>query len=253
MLSRAQVKNIKQLHQKKFRSEQGLFIAEGPKVVEELLASEIPVRDIYALHNWLDKKLLNGKSCKITEISQEELDSISALQAPKEVLAVCETPAYPVTAIDKRAELFLYLDGISDPGNLGTIIRMSEWFGLSQVFLAKNSAEVFNPKVVQSSMGSLARVKPFYMELPELKNITNAKETWGAELSGENVFEISASNSCILVIGSESHGISPGAQKTLSKRISIPAAAGAMTESLNAATAASIILSELFRKKHFSK
>lgn len=253
MLSRAQAKNVKQLHQKKFRTERGLFIAEGPKVVEELLASEIAVYEVYALQSWLDKGLLKGKDCKPVAITPEELNSISALQAPNEVLAVCETPVHSAAAIDRRAELFLYLDGISDPGNLGTIIRMSEWFGLSQIFLATNSAEAFNPKVVQSSMGSLARIKVFSLALSELKKISQPAEIWGAELSGENVYTASAPPSCILVIGSESHGISSVSKKDLSKSVSIPAAPGVQTESLNAAMAASIILSELFRKKHFSK
>ncbi len=255
MLSKSKIKNINQLHQKKFRNEFKLFIAEGPKVVEEFLHADIKITEIYGLENWIDGNtaLLNEKKCIYEKVNEAELARISVLQAPNEVLAVCKQPSFSEKNIDAKADLFLYLDGIADPGNMGTIIRMAEWFGLTQLFMANESAEVFNPKVVQSSMGSLARVKSFYLPLKDLIKLSEKAEVWGAELSGENIYTLPLPAKCILVIGSESHGITSASRKLLSKSISVPVAKTAKTESLNAATATSIILSELFRKANFSK
>jgi TrmH family RNA methyltransferase len=255
MLSKSRIKNINQLHQKKFRNEFELFIAEGPKVVEEFLHSDIKIIEIYGLENWIKKNtsLLNEKKCTYHPIKEAELARISGLQAPNEVLAVCKQPKFSERNIDTNADLFLYLDGITDPGNMGTIIRMAEWFGLKQLFMTNESAEVFNPKVVQSSMGSVARIKSFYLPLKDLLKLTGKAEVWGAELSGENVYTLPLPKKCILVIGNESHGITLVSKKLLNKSVSIPAAKNVKTESLNAATATSIILSEIFRKTNFSK
>lgn len=254
MLSKSLIKNINQLHSKKFRNELGLFIAEGPKVVEEFLHSDIKITEIYGLESWIKKNVsaLKDEKSKYVSISETELAHISGLQAPNEVLAVCRQPKLSKKDINVSADLFLYLDGIADPGNMGTIIRIAEWFGLDQIFLADTSTEVFNPKVVQSTMGSLARVKTFYLPLEELMKETACSTILGAELKGENIYTVNLPQKCILVIGSESHGISGSGKKLLSKSISIPSAKDSKTESLNAATATSIILSEIFRKTNFS-
>ncbi len=231
-----------------------MFIAEGPKVVEEFLHADIKITEIYGLEKWIERNItiLMKKNCKYIAVDEAELAAISALQAPNEVLAVCEQIEYHLSDIDKKAPLFLYLDGISDPGNMGTIMRMAEWFGLKQLFCSDNCAEVYNPKVVQSSMGSLARVKTFYTPLEKLKSHLGAKYVLGATLEGENIYKTALPEKGILVIGSESHGISEENLMQLSKRITIPKANGVKTESLNAATATSIILSELFRKSNYS-
>jgi TrmH family RNA methyltransferase len=254
MLSKSQLKNINQLQQKKFRKGLNLFIAEGPKVIEEFLHSDIKITEIYGLKNWINKNiaLLTKSNCKYHIIEDTDLARISMLQTPNEVLAVCEQPCFSVKDIKNRSMLFLYLDGITDPGNMGTIIRMAEWFGLKQIFLSDTCIDIFNPKVVQSTMGSLARIEAFYLSLSDLIKITDKTEVWGAELNGENIYTVSLTKKCILVIGSESHGISENSKKLLSKSVSIPAASGAKTESLNAATATAIILSEVFRKANFS-
>ncbi|MGZ3861603.1 MAG: TrmH family RNA methyltransferase [Bacteroidia bacterium] len=255
MLSAARIKNINRLHQKKFRKELGLFIAEGPKVVAEFLHSDIKITEIYGLEKWIsaNKALLNEKKCAFEVISEAELGRISGLQAPNEVFAVCNLPEAKHDVIDRNASLFLYLDGIADPGNMGTIIRMAEWYGLTQVFMSEASTEVYSPKVVQSSMGSVSRVKSYYLPLEKLTAITGKVEIWGAELKGENVYTASLPEKCILVIGSESHGIGAGTKKNLNKSISIPSAKVSKTESLNAAVATSVILSEIFRKSNFSE
>jgi TrmH family RNA methyltransferase len=255
MLSIGKIKNINRLHQKKFRKELNLFIAEGPKVVEEFLHSDIKIIEIYGLESWINGNtaLLNEKKCVYEIVKESELTRISGLQTPNEVLAVCKQPDLTGKNVDVTAHLFLYLDGIADPGNMGTIIRMAEWFGLTQVFMANESAEVFSPKVVQSSMGSVARMKSFYIPLNKLTELTGKTAVWGAELSGENIYSATLPEKCILVIGSESHGISAESEKSLTKSISIPSANSSKTESLNAAVATSVILSEIFRKTNFSK
>ena len=251
MISKNQIKDITALHQKKFRKELNLFIAEGPKVVDEFLHSELKITEIYGLQNWVDKNLLllKNKNCNYFIVSDAELSRISALQTPNEVIAVCQQPIYEVVNIDKQADLFLYLDNIADPGNMGTIIRMADWFGLKQIFCSDNCAEVFNPKVVQSTMGSVARMNFYIMSLVNACRLVDAK-AYGATLFGENIYTTNFLKKSMLVIGSESHGISDENIKLLSKQITIPQAKGGTTESLNAAVATSIILSEIFRQKN---
>jgi TrmH family RNA methyltransferase len=253
MISKNQIKNISALHQKKFRKELGLFIAEGPKVVDEFLHSDLKIVEIYGLENWVTKNLLLLKklNCPHFIATEAELTRISALQTPNEVLAVFKQPVYTEKEINTKADLFLYLDGVSDPGNMGTIIRMADWFGIKQVFCSDTCADVFNPKVVQSTMGSLARVKMLTKDLSEICSLLNIKEIYGATLGGENLYTSNLSKKCVLVIGSESRGISANNTKLLSKQISIPQAKGGKTESLNAAVATSIILSEFFRQQNF--
>lgn len=253
MLSKNQVKNVKNLHQKKFRSCEGLFLAEGPKVVEEFLHSDIKIAEIYALEPWVERNItvLMQKKVRYQVIDEKELAAISGLQAPNEVLAVCVQPDFGLSDIDKRRDIFLYLDTVSDPGNLGTIIRLAEWFGLGQVFCSENCAEVYNPKVVQGTMGSLARVKTHYLPLEKLKSLVSPDAVLGATLDGDNIYTLALPQRCIVVTGSESHGISEENLLLLSKRITIPKAEGVRTESLNAATATSIIVSEIYRRRNF--
>jgi TrmH family RNA methyltransferase len=253
MLSKNQVKNINNLHQKKFRAKQGLFIAEGPKVVDEFLHADIKIAEIYGLEKWIERNItaLMQQKIKYVVVDEKELESISALQTPNEVLAVCMQPEFRLGDIDRKPDLFLYLDGISDPGNMGTILRMAEWFGLTQVFCSVNCAEVFNPKVVQSTMGSLARIRVYHMGIEKIKPILGVKNLVGATLDGQNVYQFSVPEKAMLVIGSESHGISNEILKALTHRVTIPKADGVLTESLNAASATSVILSEFFRKRNF--
>jgi RNA methyltransferase, TrmH family len=252
MISKNQIKDITTLHQKKFRKELNLFIAEGPKVVDEFLHSELKITEIYGLQNWVDKNLLllKKKGCAYFIVTEAELIRISSLQAPNEVIAICQQPIYQEKEIDKQADLFLYLDGISDPGNMGTIIRMTDWFGLKQIFCSDNCAEIFNPKVVQSTMGSLARINFYTMSLENACKVVDAK-AYGATLAGENIYTTNFPKKSMLVIGSESHGISNENMQLLTKQITIPQAKGGTTESLNAAVATSIILSEVFRQNNF--
>lgn len=253
MISKNQIKNITTLHQKKFRKELSLFIAEGPKVVDEFLHSDLKITEIYGLENWVTKNLLLLKkiNCSYFIVTEAELARISGLQTPNEVLAICQQPVYEEKNIDTKTDLHLYLDGVSDPGNMGTIIRMADWFGVKQIFCSDNCAEIFNPKVVQSTMGSLARVNFYTMNLSQAVKLTHTEHVFGANLGGENLYKTSLPKKCILVIGSESHGISAENTGLLTKHITIPQVKNGTTESLNAAVATSIILSEFFRQQNF--
>src|SRR6185437_7092784 len=253
MISKNQIKNISALHQKKFRKELGLFIAEGPKVVEEFLHSDLKIVEIYGLDSWVTKNilLLKKANCPYFTVTEAELGRISALQTPNEGLAVLKQPVYTEKDINPKADLFLYLDGVADPGNMGTIIRMADWFGIKQIFCSDTCADPFNPKVVQSTMGSLARVKMLSKDLGDICSLLKITEVYGATLGGDNLYTTKLPKKCILVIGSESHGISANNTQLLSKQISIPQAKGGETESLNAAVATSIILSEFFRQQNF--
>lgn len=255
MISKNQIKNITALHQKKFRKELALFVAEGPKVVDEFLHSELKIAEIYGLESWVTKNLLLLKKIKTPYfiVTEAELARISTLQTPNEVLVVCKQPVYSEKNINTKADLFLYLDGVSDPGNMGTIIRMADWFGIKQIFCADNCAEIFNPKVVQSTMGSLARINFYTMSLPNTCKLLVVQHIFGANLGGENLYTTTIPKKCIMVIGSESHGISAENTALLTKHITIPQAKGGATESLNAAVATSIVLSEAFRQQNFSR
>ena len=242
MLVKSQVKYIQSLGQKKSRDESGAFIAEGPKIVSELL-QEIPgqVQQVFGLKEWLTDhaKLLNG--IVTIEVSEAELEKISQLQTPNQVIALVRK-FERVTAINLKGKLVLALDTIQDPGNLGTIIRIADWFGIEYIICDHDSADQYNPKVVQATMGSIARVKLLYTDLAGW--LAEQKTTiYAAALEGENITTMQKPVEGIIVIGNESKGISPDILQLVTKKITIPQKGKA--ESLNAAVATGIILSHL--------
>ncbi len=256
MLSKNQIKNIQALHLKKNRQQQGLFIAEGKKIIDEILNSDLSIEHIFATRHWLNEggreypeNVLNNR---ITIISEEELKKISALQSPNKVLAVCKQKESIVDYSRMTSSWNIYLDGIRDPGNLGTIIRVADWFGVAHVICSEDCAELYNPKTIQSTMGSFLRVPVVYKRLAEI--ISDLKKTgiqvplYGATLNGINIYTEKDFPKGMLLIGNESHGISEEALYYVTKKISIPAADGSPTESLNAAIATSLITAELFRR-----
>ena len=239
MLSKNQSKLITSLTQKKYRDKHDLFIAEGLKVVKELLTSSIEMLHLYVTEE-LDEFSNHGSEI----ISEKELKKISNLKTPNKVLGVFKIPRQNAY---NDAGLVLVLDTIKDPGNLGTIIRLCDWFGIEQLICSKETVDCYNTKVVQSTMGSLTRVSIHYKELiPFLKN--TSLPIYGALLDGENVYESRLARNAILVIGNESNGISTEVIRCVTKKITIPRF-GTMqqTESLNAATATAILLSEFMR------
>ncbi|MFL5763199.1 MAG: TrmH family RNA methyltransferase [Bacteroidia bacterium] len=251
MLSKNQIKFVNSLKQKKFRDEHGYFIAEGTKIVPELLSSEIEVLQVYA-GEWFISGHAIGKGVECIEIKPSELERISALSTPNEVLAVCRIPEYQLERKKLEKKLTIVLDDIRDPGNLGTIIRIADWFGITDVICSNASADAFNPKVVQSSMGSIARVKIHYTDLAEF--LSDAETTvYGALLEGKNIYSEKLSSEGMIVIGNESKGISEAVQKFVTHKISIPSFShfkpgGGEAESLNAAVATAVICSEFRRR-----
>lgn len=243
MLVKSQVKYIQSLGQKKPRDEAGVFIAEGPKIVEELLL-EIPTHftAVYALQSWAETQQGRWPQELITIITEDDLARISQLSTPNQVLAVIrkmETPA----SIAAASQLVLALDTIQDPGNLGTIIRIADWFGIKQIVCSNDCADMYNPKVVQSTMASLARVQLLYTDLPSWLAAQKDARIYAAHLEGQPVSSLSKLTDGILVIGNESKGISEVVQQLVNVKVTIPRIGKA--ESLNAAVATGIILSHL--------
>ncbi len=239
MVSKNELKYIQSLCHKKNRQEEALFIAEGPKIVEELLQSDFVIRKIYALQEWIDKN--KTTTVETVSVVEHELEKISALQTPNQVLAVVEQKLQIASPLFKN-KLSIVLDGIQDPGNFGTIIRIADWFGIDQIICSRDTVELYNPKVIQSTMGSFVRMDIWYDDLSELlKTIT--VPVFGALLNGESVYEVKKPAEGLLLIGNEGKGINSALLKYISHPVTIPKRGGA--ESLNAAVATGIILSYL--------
>lgn len=246
MLSKTQVKYIQSLSHKKFRDEEGVFIAEGPKIVAEILKEKpSAVRYIYAVKNWHETNenlVKNIGTESLNEVSEKELEKISSLNTPNQVFAIIKK--LPVQQnIDCKIQLVIALDEIQDPGNLGTIIRIADWFGIKHIICSKNCADVYNSKVVQSTMGSIIRVNVMYTDLEDFLNKQKGIEIMAAALEGIPVQKIKEGKNGVLLIGNESKGISKELLSFASTKITIPQIGKA--ESLNAAVATGIILSHL--------
>ncbi|MDG2263437.1 MAG: RNA methyltransferase [Flavobacteriales bacterium] len=231
MITKNQIKFIKSLSLKKNRIKEQLFIAEGEKVVSELLRSDFEIKNIYATKEW---KVSNDN---ITQISNAELQRISNLKSPNKVLAVVQFKNHKII---KHEGITLVLDEINDPGNLGTIIRMCDWFGVNQIICSKNTVDIFNPKVVQSAMGSAFRVQVNYTDL---ENYLSEIKTpiYGAFMDGKNLKEVKLPKSAHLVLGNEANGISAEINKLITDKVAIKNI-GNSAESLNVAVATSILL-----------
>lgn len=251
MISKNRIKNIRLLGAKKNRDASGLFVAEGPKVVGELLSS-FSCTYIAALPEWLERTHFSAsKDCEIDTVSPDELRRVSFLQHPQEVLAVFRKPE-AVTVSSKIAgeRLCLALDGVQDPGNVGTIIRIADWFGITDIFCSVNTADAYGPKVVQATMGALARVHIYNVDLKELMAQNPAVPVYGTFLDGTDIYDTPLVQRGIIVMGSEGGGISEAVAAGVSKRLYIPSfpAGRATSESLNVAVATAIVCSEFRRR-----
>jgi TrmH family RNA methyltransferase len=243
MLVKSQVKYIQSLSQKKLRDEENVFVAEGPKIINELLQSgNIRAQQIFATKEWITHKGLDPAI--LVELSNSELERISFQQAPNQVLGVFAKPVFPNT-IPWNNSISLMLDTIQDPGNMGTIMRCADWFGIKRIVCSRDCADVFNPKVVQSSMGSIARVQVFYEDLSAFLKEHNNVPVYAATLDGKDLYSYSGIQGGIVLIGNESKGIQEELLEKSRYRITIPRKGEA--ESLNAAVATGIILSHIVR------
>jgi TrmH family RNA methyltransferase len=242
MVSKNQIKLIKSLTQKKYRKEHQLFIAEGSKVIEELLQSNFELEFIYTTKSMF----YDVSEAKKAIVLDSDLAKITALATANDCLAIFKIPE---TKKIQNSGLIIALDDIRDPGNLGTIIRLCDWFGISQIICSQQTVDVYNPKVVQATMGSMARVNITYVDL-ELYLAESENVIFGTFMDGENIYKKQLPASGIIVLGNEANGISKTVEAQITQKIAIPRFGNLqLTESLNVATAAAIILSE-FRSRN---
>lgn len=239
MLSKSELKYIQSLCQKKQRAAEGLFIAEGTRLVDELIGNHYPVKKIYALADWIAAH--PAVATEVAVVSMEELGKISLLQTPHEVLAIAEQKKETALPV-KKSVFTLVVDGIQDPGNFGTIIRIADWFGIHQLVVSEDTVELYNPKVIQATMGSFLRVNCYYEPLePYLQSC--GIPVFGALLNGSSLYNQVSVPAAALVIGNEARGIRESVLPFITHPITIPRVGGA--ESLNAAVATGIIVSHL--------
>lgn len=254
MLSKSKIKLIRSLDSKKIRNKTGLFVAEGAKLVSELIDSQFNIVYIAGTEEWF--KTYPGKNlerCNEKEIvSQTELHKVSFLKTPQQVLCLANLPRYELVLDNLWDELTLVLDNIQDPGNLGTILRIADWFGIENIICSKDTADVFNPKVIQATMGAICRVKVFYKDLDELLTTIKKHSTfiYGTTLEGENIYTAQLTSNGFIMVGNESKGLNPDWFPKLDKQLFIPfyPVDKKRSESLNVAVATGIICSE-FRKR----
>lgn len=243
MLAKSKVKYIQSLGQKKHRDVERCFIAEGPKLVEELLISRTAViREVLGAADWINEKRQLLTDVAFSEITEQELEKISQLTTPNKVLAIVEQFDDGEVS-DISAKIILTLETIQDPGNLGTIIRIADWFGVEQIVCSMDCADRYNSKVVQATMGSIARVKMIYTDLTSWLDTQKKKSIYAATLGGQDITEMEKIKEGIILIGNESKGISKELLHVADTTITIPKKGNA--ESLNAAVATGIILSHV--------
>ena len=253
MISKNTIKLVRSLEQKKYRRREGLFVAEGPKVVGDLLAAGFVPQLLFATKEWSgvgEKDATKGEQnagssqFEVQEVNDDELRKLSFLQHPQQVLAVFQLPkSKEATAISQQ--LYLVLDGVQDPGNLGTIIRLADWFGIDTIFCSEDTADAWNPKVVQATMGSIARVNVIYTDLELLLSQTEMP-VYGTLLDGENIYGQRLTNNGFIVMGNEGNGISPAIRSLITRKLLIPKFHEG-PESLNVAIATAIVCSEFKR------
>ncbi|WP_435181211.1 TrmH family RNA methyltransferase [Cellulophaga omnivescoria] len=240
MVSKSQIKFIKNLQQKKYRAEHKLFVVEGIKTVKELVNANVKPYAIYTT----SKTILENNTFKSELISEADLKKISALKTPNNILAVFYKPLAKKV---KTNNWIVALDDVRDPGNLGTIIRLCDWFGITDLFCSGQTVDCYNPKTIQATMGSLARVNIIYGDLETFLKLTKMP-VYGAFMDGKNVYkENFVEENGILVMGNEANGVSKTVEKLITKKISIPQFGNKTTESLNVATATAILLNEIRR------
>jgi TrmH family RNA methyltransferase len=250
MLGKNQIKEIQSLQLKKFRDSRKLFICEGQKTIAELLAQQPGwVREVYGLSDFIlrNENLLAMNNIRHTEVTAEELKKISLQSAPGAALAVCRQPQESTPVFNFNQAFSFYLDDIRDPGNMGTIIRLCDWFGIPVVFCSHESCERFNPKVIQATMGAFLRVQVVYIALEKLVEEHHITHVYGGVLNGKDLFSEKLSNG-LIVIGNEAGGIREENLSLIRHGITIPSGRAKGAESLNAAMAASIIAAEFYRQ-----
>lgn len=247
-MTKNQLKLINSLKIKKYRNKENLFFCEGVKIFETLVNSDFVIKEIFAVSDFIDQNF-HAKKYNYTEVSKAELKKISELSTPQKVFTLVEIPKKNIENINFEGKLTLILDNIQDPGNLGTIIRVADWFEIKNIVCSLNTVDVYNPKVVQATMGSIFSVNIFYTDLVEfLKNNSEAK-IYGTFMNGQNIYKQDLSSTGFIVMGNEANGISSELEKFITTKLSIPTFNQTKAaESLNVAVATAIICSEFVRR-----
>lgn len=248
MISKATIKKIHALDMRKFRRNERLFVAEGPKLVDELCATMKPVY-IAALPEWISEKAKIVSGTEYDIVTPDELQRASLQKNPQQVIALFPIPEHRFCTEQLKNELVLMLDGVQDPGNLGTIARIADWFGIRNILCSAETADIYNPKAVQATMGALARVKFHYTDLIQVLSQYDGP-VYGTFLDGENIYGQELSENGIIVMGNEGKGISQGVGEMINRRLYIPnfPIGTQTTESLNVAIATSIVCAEFRRR-----
>lgn len=251
-VSKNKAKYIHSLKEKKYRDEFGVFVAEGDKMVTELLQL-MKCQLLVATTDFLQTANFQKSNIdEIIEVSKKDLQKISYQQNPQEVLAVFYQPQYSINKDELPNQLSLALDGIQDPGNMGTIVRLADWYGIENILCSKDTVDIYNPKVVQATMGALARVRVYYVNLPEVLAHLENTPVYGTFLDGKDMYEQELTKTGIIVMGNEGKGIRPNIEKLITNKLFIPnyPLERTTSESLNVAIATAIICSE-FRRRIF--
>ena len=244
MLTNSEIKFIKSLYLKKNRDLNSLFIVEGDKIIDELLLSDFSIRNIYATEDWYDDNCSKINDDILVKISPKELSRISNLKSPNNVLAVVKKRDLELNH-DNLTGLTLVLDSINDPGNLGTIIRSCHWFNVKNIVCSENTVDMYNSKVIQSTMGSVFNVNIFYKDLSSfLKDCSNSHTIYGSFLDGDDIKNLDIKTNSILVVGNESNGISNSLVNQIHKKVTIKGISKNIN-SLNVASATAIMLHEI--------
>jgi TrmH family RNA methyltransferase len=249
MLSKALQKRIASLENKKQRRESGLFVAEGSKTVLDLIAAGIVPEKVIATVNWLAENRLNA-GIEVIEVELEEMKRISFQQTPQGVMGIFRQPQYDTDTTIPQRELCLALDNVQDPGNLGTIIRIADWFGIENIFCSTGTADIYNPKTIQATMGAIGRVKVHYVDLPEmLASLKGKAPIYGTFLDGEVVYTKKLEKHGVIVMGNEGNGIGDECSRHITEKLLIPSypEGRATSESLNVSVATAIICNEFRR------
>jgi TrmH family RNA methyltransferase len=246
MLSKSQISLLRSLQNKKDRTQQSLFLVEGLKSVIEFIHSAYQIGAIYHTASFDPKVLKLSQKINITEISVTDMEKVSSLKTPQQVIAMVKIPVWPALDNTQLKQKFsLVLDGIQDPGNMGTIIRTADWFGMQHIICSDDTVDVYNPKVVQASMGSLSRINVHYGDLTTILPKVGLP-VYGAMLDGENIYDTDFGPEGLIIMGNEGSGLRPDIAKLISEAVTIPRKGNA--ESLNVAIATALFCSEVVRK-----
>jgi TrmH family RNA methyltransferase len=252
MLSKSKIKFIRSLEMKKFRNESACFLAEGNKLVSDILPF-FECECLIAKSSWLATQGdIHAKELILAE--EEDIEKASLLKTPQDVIAVFRQVSYPIDSEKLREELSLVMDGIQDPGNLGTIIRLADWFGIKNVICSPDTVDIYNPKTVQATMGAIGRVKIFYTPLAAFLEEMKDIPIYGTFLDGENIYKEKLSTTGLIIMGNEGKGISPSVAEHISHRLNIPnfPPGTESTESLNVAVATAVTCAEFRRQQIYT-